>query len=354
MSKQAVSRRAGAATLAVAVAVMVFVVALPAVAGASAPPAPTVTIVGPGNMSPSPAPTAAAPVVDDSYVQLYLDDDGMGADSVEFSNDGGATWGYKIAFSDYVTWWLDQGGDALWLDGHYTVTARFSADGGDTWTATATSPETLVDQQSPVVTAPQGYWNNHYKYKLSAHDQVGLSGVQDLWYRVDVGSLIQVTTTEPLGTSVPLTTSFALPGQTGTPHSIDYIAKDYAGNYAGYRPMANVKAVSRKTNISLISTSAYVVIDRSAPVVRVWGADSAWHRGFAVVRFTARDHGGAGVDEIQYSVTRVSSRRPGGWTTGTSAVVTRPGKSRVWYRAIDAAQPKGNTSEVGNVVVKVD
>jgi hypothetical protein len=344
------ARHSGHAVAALAIAVALLLLLLPAVAAASAA-TPTVTIVGPGYMSQDPPPTEPVAVLDDAWVQLYLDDGGWGADRVRFSNDGGSTWDEGQAFQEYLSWSLFYDVD-IPFDGLKTVTAQFSADGGATWGPTA-SATTLIDEQSPVLSVPDGYWNNHYAYRLSARDQIGLSGVQRLWYRVDAGELVEVTNTAPLGTALPLKTSFSLPGETGTAHSIDYLAADYAGNYSGLRKAVRVKANVKKNDIGLVSMSAYVVIDRTAPIVNARGAVGSWQRGPVVVRFSARDRGGAGLAYIQYSVTRAGAKKPGAWTTGNSAIVTRPGKSRVWYRALDAAQPKGNASAARSVLVKV-
>ena len=344
------ARHGGLAVAALAIAVAVFLLLLPAVAGASAA-TPTVTIVGPGYMSQDPPPTDPAPVLDTDWVLLYLDDGGFGADRVRFSNDGGATWDEGQAFQEYLSWSLFYDVD-LPFDGPKTVTAQFSADGGTTWGPTA-SATTLIDEQSPVLSVPQGYWNNHYAYRMSARDQIGLSGVQRLWYRVDAGALVEVTNSAPLGTALPLKTSFTLPGETGTAHSIDFSAMDYAGNYSGLRKAVRAKAIAKKYDSGVLSMSAYVVIDRTAPVVKARGANGSWQRGPVVVSFSARDRGGAGLARIQYSVTRAGSKKPGAWTTGNYAIVTRHGKSRVWYRAVDDAQPKGNASAARSVLVKV-
>ena len=350
------SRRGAGAVLAL-VAVAAVLLLLPAAVAATAPTAtPTVTIVGPGYIWQDPMPTEPAPAVNESYVTLYLDDDGWGADYVRFSNDGGANWQEGEQFQTYMNWSLFRDVD-LPLDGPCTVTAQFSADGGATWGPTA-SATTLVDEQSPSITAPQGYWNNHYAYRLSARDQIGHSGVHTLWYRVDAGELKNVTNSAPLGTSAPLKTSFPLAGKTGTAHSIDYIAADYAGNYSGMRKAVVAKAVGgakalRRKDIGVFTMSAYVVIDRSAPVVKARGGNASPQRGPVAVSFSARDRGGAGVDCIQYSVTRAGAKRPAAWTTGNSVLVTRHGASRVWYRAVDNALPKGNASSAQSVIVRI-
>ena len=335
-----------------AVAAAVVLLLLPAVALAATP---SVTIVGPGYMSPSPtpSPTAAVPAVDDSYVTLYLQDNDWGADYVRFSNDGGATWSSGVSWSTYPTWDLFSYIDdvTLRVDGQHTVIAQFSKDGGTTWEPTA-SATTLVDQQSPVVAAPEGYWNSHYPYTFTAHDQIGLSGVRRLWYRVDTGALTALANPSPLGTSDPLTASFDLVGTTGTPHTIEYMAQDYAGNYSAYGRNTAVKRVLRGDIGYIIGTSSYVVIDRTRPTVKAKGWDKRWHQDPVTVSFSATD-GLAGVDYIQYSITRAKAKKPGAWTTANSVFVSQSGRTLVWYRAVDQALPLGNTSVTHHVLVKI-
>ena len=200
MTHEAVSRRGGLVVLAAVAALLTLLLPAAALAITATP---TVTIVGPGYLTETPPPTAAAPTVGTTWVLLYLDDGGLGADAVRFSNDGGATWGYTAEWSAYQQWYLDEGSDVgLWLDGPRTVTAQFSDDAGETWGPSA-SATTILDLQGPVVAAPEGYWNSRYAYRVSAHDQIGLSGVQSLWYRVDAGQLTEVTNESPAGTSDP-------------------------------------------------------------------------------------------------------------------------------------------------------
>ena len=355
MTHEAVSRRGGLVVLAAVAALLTLLLPAAALAITATP---TVTIVGPGYLTETPPPTAAAPTVGTTWVLLYLDDGGLGADAVRFSNDGGATWGYAAEWSAYQQWYLDEGRDlGLWLDGPRTVTAQFSDDAGETWGPSA-SATTILDLQGPVVAAPEGYWNSRYAYKVSAHDQIGLSGVQSLWYRVDAGQLTEVTNESPAGTSDPLEASFGLTGASGAAHSIDVIAMDYAGNYSGsrllYAKVLGKSTVSDKSNLSVLTAPSYVVIDSTAPTVRARGWDRRWHHQPVRVRFSASDHGLSGVDFIQYSVTRVSAHRPGAWTTGASVLVARHGRSRVWFRAADSAQPRGNVSRAKSVVVKID
>lgn len=348
MSHGTFSRRGRMALLVAGIVGLALLV--PAVALAASTP--SVTIVGPGFMSQTPPPTAAVPAVDDSGVTLYLQDNGWGADQVRFSNDGGTTWGTAQTWSDYLYWYLYQDlAQTLRLDGPHTVTAQFSKDAGVTWGASA-SATTMVDEQIPVVVAPEGYWNNHYPYKLSARDQIGLSGVQNLWYRVDAGALTQSTSPAPLGTSDPLTASFDLPGATGTAHTIDYLAQDYAGNYSSRRLVSGARASARLADISIYATSAYVVIDQTPPTVKARGWDNAWHNRLVTVSFSAKD-GDSGVDAIEYSVTGVRATRHAAWTTGATAVVTQPGRHKVWFRAIDRALPQGNASASKYVIVKI-
>jgi hypothetical protein len=348
MSHGAYSRRGKVSLLIVAMVALALLV--PAVALAAGTP--SVTIVGPAFVSQTPPPTAAAPAVNDSYVKLYLQDNGWGADQARFSNDGGTTWGGTTAWSEYLDWYLYQDlGVTLRLDGLHTLTAQFSNDDGATWGASAAAT-TMVDEQVPVVEAPEGYWNNHHPYRLSAHDQIGLSGVQDLWYRVDAGALVQTTAQAPLGTSTPLAASFALAGATGTAHTIDYIARDYAGNYSGRRLLANARAAVRRADIAVYATSAYVLIDRTRPTVKARGAGDRWHHGPVVVSFSASDSA-AGVDRIEYSVTGIKAKKPGAWTTGNSVTVSQTGRHKVWFRAVDKAQPIGNASANKSVIVKI-
>ncbi len=356
MTDETVSRRGGLVVLA---AVALLTLLLPAAALATTA-TPTVTIVGPGYVSSeTPPPTAAAPTVGDPWVLLYLDDGGLGADAVRFSNDGGATWGDAAGWSAYQEWYLDEGSDlSVWLDGPRTVTAQFSDDAGETW-GPAASATTILDLQGPVVAAPEGFWNSRYAYKVSAHDQIGLAGVQSMWYRVDAGQLTEVTNESPAGTSDPVEASFALTGASGTAHSIDVVAMDYAGNYSGSRMLKDARFLGRSTaairsKIGVLTAPSYVVIDSTAPTVKARGWDRRWHHRPVRVRFSASDQGLSGVDSIQYSLTRVLVRRPGAWTTGTSVLVTRHGRSRVWFRASDSAQPRGNVSRAQSVVVKID
>jgi hypothetical protein len=353
MSHGAVSRRGNVSLVIVAVVALALLV--PGVALAAGTP--SVTIVGPGMEtlpSPSASPTTAAPAIHDAEADLYLQDNEWGTDKVRFSNDGGATWStpedWSAAASPYRWWYLYSGLDlTLRLDGPHAVTMQFSKDGGTTWEATSTAT-TLVDEQAPVVSAPDGYWNNHYPYTLSAHDQIGLSGVESLWYRVDVGETKHLTSLGPLGTSAPLTTSFELVGETGTAHSIDYLARDYAGNYSSYRLATAVRAV--RTIAILNGTSAYVVIDRTPPTVKARGAGKGWHRSPVVVSFSASDTT-AGVGRIEYSITRVKAKKHSAWTSGNSVVVTQSGRYKVWYRAVDDAQPTGNASAAKYVIVRI-
>ena len=300
--------------------------------------------------------TAATPAVNYNLVWLYLDDDGWGADFVRFSNDGGDTWsdGRSLGIDPmWLTWNLFSYTDdiALRIDGQHAVTAQFSDDGGATWGPTA-SASTLVDEQGPVVVAPDGYWNTRHLYTLKAHDQVGLSGVRRLWYRVDAGTPALVTNTSPLGTSHPLTASFVLAGKSGTPHTIAYVAQDYAGNYSGLRAALDSARAARGTAILNTTYSAYVVVDRTRPTVSARGWDNDWHRGPVAVSFSATD-GLAGVAQIQCSVTRANAKHPGAWTNTDMTIVSRSGRSKVWYRAIDLAQPHGNVSVARYVIVKI-
>jgi hypothetical protein len=345
--------RSGSVALRVALVVVALALLVPAAALAASTP--SVTIVGPNAalVTPSPSPTAAVPAVEYEYVQLYLQDNGWNADHVRFSNDGGATWSTPEPFADYTYWSLYEGGSRLtWLDGTHTVTAQFSNDDGETWGATS-SATTILDQQSPVVQAFAGYWNNHHAYVLSAHDQVGFSGVLGLYYRLDAEPLVQVMSSEPVGTSIPLKASFTLAGETGTPHTIQYIAQDYAGNVSGMsKAVLASRLQSAKDFSQVVSTSAYVVIDRTPPTVKARGWDDRWHRGLVVVSFSARD-ANAGLDRIQYSVTGVRAKKHAAWTTGNSVVVSQPGRHKVWFRALDGAQPVGNASAPKYVIVKV-
>ena len=324
---------------------------------------PTVTIVGPQynlmtSPSPSASPTAAAPAVHSSEVNLFLQDNSWGANMYRLSNDGGVTWNDPVTFpvspvSPYLYWSLYSGlyDPSLTLDGPHTVTAQFSTDSGVTWGASA-SATTLVDQQNPAATAPAGYWNNHYQYVVSAHDQIGLSGMQDLWYRVDGGVLNKVTNSQPLGSSNPLSASFDLAGETGTPHTVYFMGMDYAGNYSAGVYATRLGKAARGLSPYSVAFSSYVVIDRTAPTVRARGVGSAWYSTPVSVRFSARD-ADAGVASIQYSITGKKATKPAGWTVGNSVVVTSYGKHKVWYRAVDAAQPQGNASTPAYVLVKI-
>jgi hypothetical protein len=347
----------GRVVLLVAVAA-VAALALAGAAVAGTTTTPTVTIVGPQYVIPSgsPTPTTPAPAVHSAWVDLYFQENEWSPTSYRLSNDGGTTWSTPLSFPTGVTdWYMYQGLDdpTLRMDGNHTVTAQFSNDSGATWGASA-SATTLIDTQDPVVTAPEGYWNNTYQYTLSAHDQVGLAGVQDLWYGVDSGALTRVPNSEPLGTTKALTASFDLPGETGTPHTVFYAAMDYAGNYsfwgdASTRKLAKVRL---KNGITYAYTS-YVVIDRTAPEINARGGSrKRWRRGPVLVRFTASD-ADAGVALVQYSVTSRKAKKHGPWTTGDSVIVTQRGRHKVWFQAIDAAQPQGNASALDWVLVKI-
>lgn len=340
--------RGNLATL-IAVAVVALALIVPAVALAATP---SVTIVGPGYVSATPPPTAAAPAVNDSYVELYLQDNGWGTDLVRFSNDGGTTWSSSRTWGEYLDWYMYEDLPVTQaLDGVHTVTAQFSSDDGATWGAAAAAT-TMIDEQVPVMTAPEGYWNSKRPYTLSARDQIGLSGVQRIWYRIDTGPLTEVTTQQPLGTGVPLTAKFMLDGVTGTPHTIDYMAQDYAGNYSGrYRALAG-RAATRGIALMVYATSAYVIIDQTAPTVSARGGGSGWHRGAVAIGLSAKDSD-AGVNRIEYSVTGARAKRHGPWTSGNSVVVTAHGRHKVWFRAIDNALPQGNASAPSFVVVKI-
>jgi hypothetical protein len=348
MSHRLLSQRSSVALLVAAVVALALLV--PAVALAVSTP--SVTIVGPG-LTPTPtvSPTAAALAVHESYVDLHLQDNGWGADQVRFSNDGGVTWSDPQGWSPYPYWGLYYDLDVTQcLDGPRTLTAQFSKDGGATWEASATAT-TLVDTQMPVVRAPEGYWNNHYPYQLSAHDQIGLSGVESLWYRVDTGALEQLTAQEPLGTSSALTASVQLAGETGTAHSIDFLARDYAGNYSSRNLLASTRAI-RGINLSALPMSAYVIIDRTPPTVKVQGVGQRWRSGPVVLSFSAKD-AAAGLDRIEYSITGFKAKKHASWTSGNSVVVNQLGRHKVWYRAVDQAQPEGNASAAKYVVVKI-
>ena len=236
------------------------------------------------------APSSANP----ACTSCLSTDDGWGADQVRFSNDGGATWGTGAPVQTYMSWYLFEGKSAvLRLDGPRTVTAQFSNDGGETWGPVA-SATTLFDGQAPVVTAPSGYWNNHYSYKLSARDQVGLSGVQYLWYRVDAGELVQVTSGASLGTSSPLKAAVTLDGNTGTPHTVDYFAADFAGNVSGRVLAVRASKAVKKNDVTSLVSSAYVVIDRTAPSVTARGWDGDWHSNAGRRPLQRQDRGDAG------------------------------------------------------------
>ncbi len=356
MRPRIVFRGRGAVLLAAVGAAALMLLAPAALA--SAPTTPSVTIVGAEYYTPTPSasPTAAAEAVNDPWVELYFQDNDWGATSFRLSNDGGVTWGDATDFVTYLSeWYLFASVDdpMLTIDGSHTVTAQFSSDGGSTWGGTANAT-TIVDTQMPVVTAPEGYWNPSYPYVVSAHDQVGLSGVQALWYRVDAGQVSEVTNTQPVGTSTPLSAAVELTGDTGTPHTISSIALDYAGNssvQARYALKARLLLADRGF-ASIQSYSAYVVLDRTPPTVKARGVSKNWRHRPVVVRFAATDRL-AGVASIEYSVTSMKAKKAGWWTAGTRAVVTSNGRHKVWYRAIDAAQPVGNTSKAHYVVVKI-
>jgi hypothetical protein len=354
------SSRGRLTLLVVVVGAAALVLVLAAAAFAAAP---TVTITGPQyytvSPTPSASPTAAAPAIHYPYADLYLADNGWGITDYRLSNDGGATWSDPASTFNplypWTEWWLfDNDSDpAKTLDGPHTVTAQFSNDGGATWGATS-SATTLLDTQEPIVKALEGYWNNNYPYKLTARDQLNLAGVQNVWYSIDAGPLVTVTNSQPLGAKAPMVVTFDLPGETGTEHDVGYAAMDYAGNFSFGNAVAGAKLLTpRAMGRWGYLYTAYLTIDRTAPTIKARGVGSGWHYGGPVnVRFSASD-ADAGVDFIQYSITGKKATVPGTWTTGNSVLVTSYGKHKVWYQAVDSAQPEGNASEPAWVLVKM-
>jgi hypothetical protein len=334
-------------------------VAALALAGVALAGTPTMTIVGPRDMStPTPAPTAPVAAVDSYSVSLYFADNGWGADYFRLSNDGGATWPWSDGLtSPYQYWWLLEGvtDPALIVDGDHTVTAQFSSDGGATWGPTS-SATTLVDTHHPLCTVRGRYWNAKCPYAITATDQVGLSGVQYLWYFVDAGPVAKLTATEPLGTTAPLIASVVLSGDTGTTHTVYFCAQDYAGNYSNsmlYLSNRARAAVGRGAKYyDLWYGSVDIIVDVTPPTVTARGAGKGWHNGPVTLAFTAKDPD-AGVAYVQYSITRNKAKKPGVWVTGDSVVVARSGKRKVWYRAADDALPKGNVSAAAWVRVRI-
>jgi hypothetical protein len=353
----------GRMALLVVVVATALVLVLAAAAFADAP---TVTITGPQyytmSPSPSPSPTAAVPAVHSPEVSLYLQANNPDANAYRLSNNGGTTWGdvelfgllYPYASYPYRWWGLfnETSDPAATLDGSHTVTAQFSTDEGTTWGASV-SATTLLDTQLPIVTACEGYWNNNFPYKLTARDQINLAGVQTIYYSVDAGALVAVQNTQPLGTKAPLTTTFDLAGETGTEHNVSYAAMDYAGNYSFGNVYDSARLVKGRDlgRIRYLDT-AYVTIDRTAPTVKARGVGKSWHYAPVAVRFSATDDD-AGVCTIQYSITGKKATKPGAWTVGNSVLVTSYGKHKVWYQAVDAAQPMGNASAPAWVMVKI-
>ena len=164
---------------------------------------PTVTIVGPG-LTPTPtptgSPTAAALAVHESVRRSLSAGQRLGSRSGEVLQ----RWRRhlerpsRLEPVSVLGPLLRSRRDAVpgrYTHAHGAVLQRRWRDLGGHRDAT-----TLVDPQPPEVPAPDGYWNNHYPYKLSTHDQIGLSGVQNLWYRVDAGALTKVTAQAPLFT----------------------------------------------------------------------------------------------------------------------------------------------------------
>jgi hypothetical protein len=349
----------GRIALLVVVAATALVLVLAAAAFAAEP---TVTITGPQyytmSPSPSPSPTAAVPAVHSPEVHLYLQANNPDANAYRLSNNGGTTWGdielIPSASYPYNYWGLfnETSDPASTLDGSHTVTAQFSTDEGTTWGASV-SATTLLDTQFPIVSACQGYWNNNFPYELTARDQINLAGVQTIYYSVDAGALVAVQNSQPLGTNAPLTTTFDLPGETGTEHNVSFAAMDYAGNFSFGDLMDRVGLVQARgiSRIRYLDT-AYVTIDRTAPTVKARGVGKSWHYAPVAVRFSATD-ADAGVCTIQYSITGKKAKKAGAWTVGNSVLVAAYGKHKVWYRAVDAAQPMGNASAPAWVMVKI-
>jgi C1A family cysteine protease len=90
-----------------------------------------------------------------------------------------------------------------------------------------------------------------------------------------------------------------------------------------------------------------VVVDTTAPLTEVSGADALWHPSPVTLTFTAGDSGSvaSGVASTEYILDGAA------WTRGTSVRVATEGIHTVMYRSTDLA---GNVEEARSCTVKVD
>ena len=147
-----------------------------------------------------------------------------------------------------------------------------------------------------------------------------------------------VTTQEPLGTSDPLTASFDARRRDG--HGAHHLLSSL-GITPGITAVVDLVCVEgaaapRERHQQQLPVD--VGLRRHRPHASDGegrgASNERWRHRAVVVRFSAKD-GLAGVESIEYSITSLKAKKPGGWTTGTSAVVTQLGSHKVWYRAIE-------------------
>jgi hypothetical protein len=208
-------------------------------------------------------------------------------------------------------------------DGVHTITYWSADNAGNLEVPHACTVN--IDTQRPTTTSA-GPWTNGTS-TLTATDQVGLSGVASITYKIDFGTEQTVINPSP---SLVFATDVAVPGATGG-HTLTWYATDAAGNNS-------------------FTESDHVTIDKTAPVTVVTGADALWHNAPVTLTFTATDNtGGSGVDYIQYSTNNGTT-----WTKGTSnpcsLVVSAEGVTTVMYRSADLA---GNVETAKSVDVKI-
>ena len=147
-----------------------------------------------------------------------------------------------------------------------------------------------------------------------------------------------------------------LAGGTGTAHTIDFYSTDYAGNLENYLILGSrrISAGGRTLSTRIYRyDQSHVVIDDTAPTTTATGWDGQWHATPVTVSFSATDHGKSGVGSIEYSLTPSIAAAPRSWTEGNAVTVSQPGENKVWYRAIDLAQPQGNVEAARSVIVKI-
>jgi hypothetical protein len=214
-----------------------------------------------------------------------------------------------------------------------------------------------IDTRPPSTDGASGWVNGTVPYVLTATDQVPGAGVAATVYRVDqktpwsVNSAV-ATATPTLATSITWTS----PKQ-GDMHTIDFASVDAAlpcdfdpvawkADFPGV-PTWHLGNWELDILNILSKGAAYksrtVMLDVTAPTVKVAGADDAWHNSPVTLNFSATDVG-SGVDHIEWSIDGTN------WTIGNSAVISKNGVVTVSYRAVDKV---GLVSATQTVTVKV-